>query len=355
MKNGLIRRLVFVSGAMAVGGCVDNRDVNLPEPVVQPVKLYTVESFSDQFTRNFPAVMEAAQTSQLAFQVSGVLKELPVQDGQQIEQGAVIANLDDRSFRNALSVAQAAYDNAESEYQRARRLQAQDAIALSVVEQRLAERNSTRADLDNARKDLEDTVLRAPYSGQVAELLIDNFQNVPAQQTVIYFQSTGDVEAVVNVPARLVAFIPQLNPVEPTVTLDVAPNLILPAAFKEATSQADPATQTYRAYFTFKSPENLRILPGMTGSVSTRFLFKSTQYSGSVAVPMTAVQTDGEGRYVWLVDAETSQAMRRDITVADQQVADQVTVTGGLEPGDVIAAAGASHLFEGMAVREWRP
>ncbi|MEM7220973.1 MAG: efflux RND transporter periplasmic adaptor subunit [Pseudomonadota bacterium] len=343
---------VFVVSVLAACGQPEQVE---REPVIQPVKLHTVESFSDQFNVDFPAVMQAAQTSQLAFQVNGVLNELPVSEGQRIEQGAVIAKLDQRSFQNTFISARAAYDNAESEYQRARRLLEQDAIARSVVEQRLAARDSSRADLDTARKALEDTVLRAPYSGQVGNLRVENFQNVTAQQAILTFQSTGDVEAVVNVPARLVAFLPQLEPVEPIVTLDVAPELELAAAFKEATSQADPTTQTYRAFFTFSSPQNLQILPGMTGTVSTRFLINSAQFAGSVAVPVASVQAEGPARYVWLVDPANSQATRRDITIADQQVSDSVTVTGGLAPGDVIAAAGASHLFEGMPVREWRP
>ena len=341
--------------AALISACTQQAAPPEREPVVQPVKLHTVESFTDQFQASFPAVMQAAQTSQLAFQVNGVLKALPIREGQTLEQGEELARLDQRSFQNTVNAAKAAYDNAESEYQRARRLQEQDAIARSVVEQRLAQRNATRADLDTARQALEDTVLRAPYAGQVGNVLVENFQNVTAQQPVLTFQSTGDVEAVVNVPARLVAFIPQLEPVAPTVTLDVAPNIQLPAAIKEITTQADPTTQTYQAHFTFSSPEDLRILPGMTGTVSSQFLIKSAQFSNSVAVPFAAIQAEGAARYVWLVDPENSQATRRDITLADAQISDEVTVTSGLKPGDVIAAAGASYLFEGMPVREWRP
>ncbi len=324
-----------------------------PEPAPRPVKLHVVEDFSDQFSTSFPAVMEASRSAQLAFQVGGLLQELPVTESQEVAEGELIAKLDQRDFQNQYNSAKAQYDNAVSEYQRARRLAEQNAISQSVLEQRLSQRDITKAQLDTAKKALDDTELRAPYDGFVAEVMVENFQNVSPQQAIVAFQSGGDIEAVINVPARLIAYVPQLEPVEPVVTLDVAPELRIPAAFKEATGQADPTTQTYRVHFTFSPPEDFLILPGMTGSVATTFLYSGDRFDGGVSIPLSAILVSGDEKYVWVIDQETMKAEKRQVTLAEEQIGETATIMTGLTSGEVIAGAGASYLHDGMTVREW--
>lgn len=323
------------------------------EAPVRPIKLITVEEASNEFPVSYPAVVEAAQSSILTFQVNGLLQELPVTEGELVEAGAVIARLDQRDFQNNLNSARAQYDNAESEYQRAARLAEQDAISRSTVEARRSARDIARAQLDTAQKALDDTELRAPFTGQVAQISVENFQNVNAQQPIVTLQTAGAVEAVVQVPARILAYMPQINPTNTNMILDAAPSLPIPATLKEASSQADPTTQTYRARFTFTPPANLLILPGMTGSIESTFVYLGTQFDLGVSVPIGAVMADGDERFVWLVDEETMTVSRHPVEISDDQFGEEVGVVAGLEGGEVIAGAGASYLFEGMRVRAW--
>ena len=323
------------------------------EPPVRPIKLVTVEETSNRFPVNYPAVIEAAQSSVLTFQVNGLLQELPVTEGQPVEKDQLIAKLDQRDYQNQFNSAKAQYDNAESEYQRAQRLSEQNAISRSVLEQRRSQRDIAKAQFDTAKKALDDTELRAPFTGQIAEISVENFQNVNAQQAIVTLQSIGNVEAVIDVPARILAYVPQINPVDTTVTLDAAPNVKIPAIFKEATGQADPTTQTYRARFTFSPPDNLLILPGMTGAVESTFVYLGDQYDLGVSVPTSAVLAEGDDRFVWVVDQETMTVSKRIVAISEDRFGEEVAITEGLGDGEVIAGAGASYLQEGMKVRAW--
>ena len=323
------------------------------EPPIRPIKLVTVKESTNRFPVSYPAVIEATQSSVLTFQVNGLLQELPVSEGQPVEKGELIAKLDQRDYQNNYNSAKAQYDNAESEYQRARRLAEENAISRSVLETRRSQRDITKAQFDTAKKALDDTELRAPFAGQIAQINVENFQNVNAQQAIVTLQSAGEVEAVIDVPARILAYVPQINPVDTTVTLDAAPNVQIPALFKEASGQADPTTQTYRARFSFTPPGDLLILPGMTGKVDSVFVYTGEQYDLGVSVPTGSVLVEGDDKFVWVLDEATMTVTKRLVVVSEDRFGEEVSILEGLQDGEIIAGAGASYLQDGMRVRAW--
>ena len=350
----MIRIIATIGLGLFLVAC-SGRTETPAEPPVRPIKLITVETSSNRLPLSYPAVIEAAQSSVLTFQVSGLLQELPVTEGQPIEEGALIAKLDQRDYLNSYNSAKAQFDNAESEFQRARRLSEQNAISRSVLEQRQSARDIAKAQFDTAKKALDDTELRAPFSGQIARVNVENFQNIGAQQAVATLQSAGSVEAVINVPARILAYVPQITPINTTVTLDAAPNVPIPARFKEASGQADPTTQTYRVRFSFSPPENLLILPGMTAKVDTTMIYTGDQFDTGVSAPASAIMAEAEENFVWVVDQETMTVSKRKVTIGDERFFEEIFIVDGLADGDVIAGAGAAYLHEGMRVRAWEP
>ncbi|MEO0951250.1 MAG: efflux RND transporter periplasmic adaptor subunit, partial [Pseudomonadota bacterium] len=273
----MVRYLRLCAAVAVVATLASCGEAPAPEKTetVRPAKLITVGTASQQRNLSFPAVVRAAQSAELTFPIPGQVVELGVLEGSEIARGAIIAKLDQRDAENNLSQAQAEYQNAESEYRRAQRLRDQDAISQSVLEQRQTQLEVRQAAVDTARKALEDTVIRAPFSGGVSRVLIEQFQNVQAKEAIVVLQS-GETEAIIDIPGQIIARIPQLEPVNTRVILDAAPEIEIPAVFREASGQADPNTQTYQISFTFKPPEGLLILPGMTATVRSTFNFKGT-------------------------------------------------------------------------------
>ena len=345
--------IYWASFALIGAVACSSEEVAPGAPPVRPAKLVRTETASTTRTLNLPAVIQSARSSQLTFQVGGQIAELTVLEGQDIEQGGIVARLDDRDYRNNLTQARAQYDNAEAEYQRARRLVAQDAISRSVLEGRRAQRDVARAALDSAEKNLSDTVLTAPFSGGISRVYVEQFQNIQAKELIADIQSDG-VEAIVNIPADLIAYVPQFQPVGTSVILDAAPDVEIPAIFKEASGQADPNTQTYEASFAFTPPDNLLILPGMTASLKSGFEFttESSIVPSGIAAPLTAIVAEGDQTFVWVVDEETMIVSKRVVTVG-AGIGEDATIVSGLEGGETIVAAGGSFLHEGLKVRPW--
>ena len=72
----------------------------------------------------------------------------------------------------------------------------------------------------------------------------------------------------------------------------------------------------------------------------------------AVAVPLAAVQSDGEGTFVWRIDEATMTVARHPIEV-EPGIGETITVISGLAPGDRIVGAGGAYLTEGMKVEAW--
>ncbi len=343
-----------LAGAIAAfcAGCAPETEAP-SAPTVRPAVLYTVEAASNLQRSSFPAVISASRSTQLAFEVGGRIEELNVVQSSEVEQNQVIAQLDTADYENRLTQARSEYQNAEAEYQRARRLAEQDAIATSILESRKAQRDIARAALNTAEKALNDTTLRAPYAGNISTVSVKQFQNVQPLEIIATLQSDG-VEAIINVPARIVAFSQQFTPLSTRVVLDVAPDVAIPATFKEASTEADPNTQTYEVRFSFEPPEDLIILPGMTATVrvEAEAILGSSLEQSAVTAPRSAIVAEGDERFVWVVAPDTMAVSKRIVTIGDG-VGDVLSITSGLETGETIVAAGGAFLHEGMQVRPW--
>lgn len=338
---------------LALASCGPEVDQQASEPAVRPAKLITIGEASDLESRTFPAIIEAAQSSELAFQVGGLVEEIGVTEAQQIQQGDLIARLDQRQYVNQLNSAKAQFDNAETEFLRAQRLAAEDAIAQSVLEQRESQYNVALAALDTAEKALSDTTLLAPYTGVVTAILGNRLENVQPGQIIASIMGSDEMEATFSLPASIIATTPDAqNAALVSVILDAAPGVRIPATFSEATLEADAVSQTYQVSYKFTPPENLVILPGMNASVfldTSQITSNATNYA---AVPLASIMSDGTSQFVWVVDSESMMVSRRNISIADG-IGENVTVTEGLVAGETIVGAGASYLSEGLQVRPW--
>lgn len=348
----MILRYGLFLAALALSACGPLQEQGT-EPAAKPVKLQLVVEATTQQSNSLPAVVRSVRTTDLAFQVGGQIVEWNAIDGAAFRRGQVIARLDARSFRAAVDQAEAQYNNANSEYERAVRLIEQDAISRSVLESRDAQRQIAKASLDTARKNLSDTVLRAPFSGSVGRTNVEQFQNIAPQQPVLVLQSQA-VEAIVNVPGSFVLNSNRVRYFNTFVELDAAPGRRFAATFREATAQADSSTQTFEGHFSFSAPADLVVLTGMTATLffDTELIDEDTSTDGA-SVPMAAIMAEGDQRFVWVVKGPERVLERRNVTVAEG-IGETLIVTDGLDAGETIVAAGGAYLAAGDKVRPWQ-
>ncbi len=322
------------------------------DPAQRPVKLAAISGSAAANAARYPAVINAGQTAELSFPIGGILQTLPVSESDRVSQGDVIARLDPRNFELAVASAKASFDSAQDEFERSEKLAAQNAISESALAQLRSKRDVAKAQLDSARKTLADTAIVAPFAGTIASVPVREQQTVSAGALIATVINVGSLEAKINLPASVLANVPSQseNVRHAQVILEAAPDAIIDATFSEANLVADATSQTYEVTFVFTPPSGLLILPGMNATVIVRVADFSAADS-AVPVPIAAVQSDGDGRYVWLYETGTQTVTRRNVE-ALPGVGENVMVKG-LMAGDQIVAAGGAYLSEGQAVRPW--
>ncbi len=335
---------------LALAACSEEPEKPAKAPV-RPAKLFTIAAAENVRTISLPAIIEASASAELGFQLPGLVSAIAVREGERVAEGAEIARLDQRDLRIELTTAQANHEAAEREFQRAALLIVKGSISRAAHDQRKTKRDLTAAALKTARKRLDDSVLRSPFAGIVAAVHIEAFQNVTPQQVVVTLQTIGTADAVIQIPATLMARSGGIEPLETVAVLDAAPDTPIPARFHAVATRADPVQQTFEARFAFTPPEDLVVLPGMTGAVRTTLaLAGETQ----VVVPLEAILSEADARYVWVVDVDSMTVSKRAVTLG-VGVGKTLPVMDGLTAGETVVAAGGSFLHEGMRIRRYQP
>lgn len=339
---------------LTITACGSDTTEETREPVIRPIKLLTLSAAPELETARYPAVVSAGRFGELSFQVGGLIEELGVVEAQEVNVGDVIARLNQRDFKSNVVQALAQFEAANDEYQRTAQLAQKGAVALSVLQQREAQRDVARAQLDTAEKALEDTVLYAPFKGVVASVPTREQENIVAGQLIAALIDTDILEVTIDLPARSVAESLEVEDRGSVVILEAAPEAKIAADFKEAKLLADTVSQTYAVTYSFVAPSNLVILPGMSATVELSTARTASTATGTrKSVPLSAISSDGASNYVWVVDPDKMTVSKREVTIANG-VGEFVVVTEGLARGETIATAGASFLSDGMQIRAWK-
>ena len=307
--------------------------------------------------------IRAIQEANLSFRVSGPLVELPVKVGDSVKAGAIVARIDPNDFEVALKNAQAVLTAAEAaarraaaDYQRLYNAQQEDPGATSqrAVDRALAARDETRAAVSSAGATVQTaqdrlgyTRLLAPFDGDVVETYVENYETVTALKPIVRLIDNSGIEMTLSIPENLIGYADFITDV--SVTFDALPGVEAPATVSEIGSEASQATRTYPLTIVMQQPPNAEILPGMAGQAKIQAQLPETAETG-LHVPPTALfaGTDTERSYVWVI--ENDAVTRREVQTGGLTTTG-VLITGGLNPGELIVAAGASALVEGQSVR----
>jgi len=174
-KASLAFRLLF--------GCSEPPPENL-QPVTQPVKSQVIDSPQGSGVRNFPGRIESANRADLAFRLNGTITELAVQEGVQVGLGQILARLDQTDYQITLKDRQATWDRASKDFDRGKELVAEGAISRRDFDQVEANFKTADAALEQAKQNLDYTIIRAPFAGQIGQRHVDAFEEVQPGQTI---------------------------------------------------------------------------------------------------------------------------------------------------------------------------
>ncbi len=361
-KFGLIRILV---GLLLIGGGIYavffmdwNKKETEPIQVVRPLKMFTVGQDISNPVRKYPGKVSAIEKVTLGFQVDGPLIELPLRKGQKVKQGELLAKIDPRDFKNRLDSTKAELDQTSTQLDRIKKAAATGAVSKTDLTNAQAAFEQAEANYKIAQKAMQDTELLSPFDGLIANIFVDNYQNIKAKEEIVTVQKDAEILIVVNVPEeRIIRSKVEKEKYRFVAIFDSLAGQEFEVKLHEYALEADPVTQTYLITFAMTPPETIAILPGMTATI-WEYPKQDQVEKKLFLVPIDAAPVDGTGQYyVWKINKESDNlysVQRQNIKVGKIE-ADKIQILEGLSAGDRIAANGAHMLQEGQKVTEFLP
>ena len=338
--------------SLLLTGCKDEEEAALPDPI-KPVKLFKVQAQQEKVAMSLPGRVRAAKRSELSFKVSGPLEELPIEEGQVVKKGDLIAQILKRDFETAITEARARELEAEQQYNRYKELYSKRQVSKADFDRYRASRDVARAQLEDAQNALKDTTLVAPFDGVIARRYVENFQKVKEKEPIVFLQLIDQLEILIDVPELLMAQMRSKENVDIYAEFDAAAGTKYPLIVKEFSTDADPATQTYQVVLAMDQPEEANILPGMTAKVTAKGE-EGAAGDINIIVPAIAVLNDADGKnYVWVFNADSKTVTKTAVELGNLEGSENALVTGGLEGGEEVVMAGVTKLQDGMEVRPW--
>jgi RND family efflux transporter MFP subunit len=329
----------------------------------------------------------ARRRATVSSKVTGKVMKVMLEEGQRVEAGQVIALLDDSNWRASLAQskaqlqqaeanvasAQTAFDDAKPIFERSEKQKAAAVISAQSFDEShaqfdvahnnllVAQRglDAARAGVDVAERNLDDTVIRAPFAGIVTEKAAQPGEMVSPISAGGGFTRTGigtivdmdSLEVEVDVSEN---FINRVRPQQPvTIKLNAYPDWDIPGSVIAMIPTADRAKATVKVRIAIKQKDP-RIIPEMGARVA--FLSEDEAATAGaqkrpapgVLIPVDAIANDANASIVYVVHGTTVE--RRAVRLGGKSASGQIVIAG-LEAGNSVALGDLSKLSDGARVR----
>lgn len=334
----------------------------MQQPQAARVEVMDAEPTSVDSLRVLPGRTTPFAQAEIRPQVTGLIQSRLFTEGQQVESGQPLYQIDSAEYqaavesaRAALARAEAAAATAQETARRFERLAGINAVsqqsydeAVAAQKQAEAESGIQRAALDRARIDLARTRVTSPISGQIGRSSVTPGALVTANQATplarvlqldpIYIDMTAASSEVLrwkqDVASGKIRTLDETGSVPVTVRFEDGSSYSEQGRIEFTEVSVDQAAGTVIVRAQVPNPEGL-LLPGMFLKAE----FAAGSYDGVYLVPQRAVQRTPTGNaYVFVVSAENT-AEQRNVTIQESSGSDWI-VTDGLQPGDKVIIEG---------------
>jgi multidrug efflux pump subunit AcrA (membrane-fusion protein) len=376
-----------------VAACHQKTEVAADQPV--PVRLRTPNRVHEPISVSASGAVEANVTALTAFQVSGRVAKVYVEEGQLVKQGQILAELDPSDYKNAydaaagqavtadasslkaknglrsqeLEQARIDFERTQDEYQRMKYLYDHQSLAANdfhkieaayqAAQQRYdmarqgtrgedkqaasGQANAAKAQMSEAKKHLNDCQLRAPISGFIGMRRVNVGDTVASGNPVFSVLDLDPAKVRVGIPeaeignvhqgARAIVTIPSLN------------GQSFEGKVEAVGMLADPTSRTFTTKIAIPNSSHLL----RAGMVSESRVIGTTMVD-ALTVPASSVVRDSKGfSLVYVFDGTRKRVFARRVDLGTL-IGSEVEIKSGLQPTDQIVVAGEQNVHEGAVV-----
>ena len=324
-----------------------------------PVKVFKVRRQKISEKLLFTGVIEAWKKINVTPDIGGKIAKIHVEEGERVEKGQLLAEMDTRAIRlqlvqaeAALAVAEASCRDAQKNMERMKRLEKEDAVSDQEYEKiKLgfdladAQLKQTNAALNLARYNLDVSLMKAPFSGviasrnaEVGDVINPMMGGFSPTSGVLTLMDFSRVKIEIDVSHRDIVRIQKGQAARLRVT--AFPDKFFQGRVSIVNITANPTTKKFRVEATVDNPD-LVLRPNTFGEVN----LEVSTHENALVIPQKAVL---ENKYAFRIK-DNNRVERVELTLGLQN-SDQIEVVSGLKEGDLVVVEGNFGLEDGTEI-----
>jgi len=307
--------------------------------------------------------VEAYASVAVKSRVDGQILEVLFREGQEVKKGEILLKIDARPFEAAQKQAdaQAARDIANRDQAASQAMRYQELLDKNFVSKEAyaqyrtnaqtadATARASQAALENAKLNLEYTVIRSPIDGYVGRALLQAGNMVKANDTIslVVINQVKPVYVSFAIPEQKLADVRELMRKGPLTVEVAAPGsdkALAEGRIAFLDNAVDQTTGTIKVRAIFDN-RDAALWPGQFYTVRVKLY----DQDNAILVPSRAVQTGPGGQFVYVVKADMTVEIRK--VVVDRSEGETAVLSGGsVAKGDQVVVRGALRLAPGAKV-----
>ncbi|ARD43456.1 efflux RND transporter periplasmic adaptor subunit [Colwellia sp. PAMC 21821] len=356
----------FITISLAVTGCTEEPKQKTASQPLQPIDVAEVLVKPVQNWHVYTSRLESPEEVALMPRVSGVIDRIAFKEGDNVKQGDLLFQLDDRPFAAVVASleaqilsANAALDQAQSEAKRAVRLTERNAISTeqaqartSTLHQREAQLAALQAQLTSAQLDLEFTAIRSPINGVISRANITRGNNVLAGQSILTsIVSNHEMYAYFDIDERT------WNSSFADVTAASKQQVVMQKIGQQSfthdgyinfiDNRINPSTGTLRVRAIFEG-QHSEVNDQLRAGSFARIKLAANAITKQIIIPERAIGTDLKNRFVLTVGE--NNVLEYKLVEIGERYGKLRAITSGLKKGDIIAVNGPARVGPGMPI-----
>ena len=345
------RGILSLLAVLAISGCgtaqADGIDRMNSDEFIRIINVEVARIETEKFVEEIrlTATAVANQDVMVSAEESGVIREIFVDKGVQVESGAPLAKIDDRVLAAQVEQARAVAELAGQTWERRKRLWEEDRIGseIAYLEARFGAEQSTAA-LKGLEERLARTTIRAPFSGVWDERHVEIGSMVAPGQSVGRLIDLDPVRVVAGVPER---YVPDVwVGAEAALDFDVFAEARFTAPIRYVGSTVNPRNRTFPIEVMVPNPSR-RIKPEMVANMAVT----RREVEEAIVVPQDVLVRVEDGYVVFVIAErnEVSVAEVRSIILGPAR-RNLVVIESGIKPGEQLIVVGQKSVADGDRV-----
>lgn len=324
---------------LTAGGCKDpgHNGARPPLPVAQ-VRVITVAGQTPQRQSEVAGAVESLQRATISAKISGPIEEMPVELGSAVQKGTLLARISAGEIAARLSQAETQFGQAQRNFDREKRLLAQDASTRETVKSLEDAYRMAEAGLREARALRDYTLITAPFAGIISQKMANAGDLATPGMPLLVLKNTEHLQVVAAAPEGAALKIKKGDALAVTVP---AAEFSQTGTVTEIGPSTDTASRTALVKISIHGGDSLR--PGQYARVA----LPGEGGAKALLVPETAVFRFGQMERVFVVHNNTAQLR---LVRSGEHLEGRVEILTGLNGGEQVVIQGGERLIDGQPV-----